>query len=392
MEMRELNKFLKYFQSIYSNYNKNEWPKVGRNFQLETINNDLHDTIPDSGQYISEQLRAKINKLKMVKYRLNYTYQNTYIVLEFVCSKKTTKKTLQKIYHILNFIIYYCSILHNGNALNELNIKLVLSPFKKNTLKRVIPNGALSTYNINNGMTSYYNINKASILIYRSEELIKVLIHEIIHAYKIDSAFNGKSLEDNINNLFKLSNDVNTNESFTETYACILNVCLASCMFYDSSALEVKGKHMLLYDIFIELFKIEITHISRVAVRALEHEHVFLKGRTLKFERGIKREDTHITSYYFLKCINLVNMEKFLEYLIRNNYTIGNLRDYIAFLETLLLQKHNFQNSICKIKTYNNKSLIIHSNLKNIKLIKNAIEIADDTMSLRMSCIDTIMI
>ena len=247
MQMRELSQFLKYFESIYTNYKKNEWPKVGGNFELEQIHNDLHDAIPDSGQYISEQLRAKINKLKLVKYRLNYTYQNTYIVLEFVCSKQTTKKTLQKIYQILNFIIYYCSILQNGNTLNELNIKLVLSPFKKNTL---VTKGGLSTYNINNGMTSYYNnMNKASILIYRSEELIKVLIHEIIHAYKIDSAFNGNSLEDNINNLFKLSNDVNTNESFTETYACLLNICLVSCMLYDSSCLEVKGKHMLLYDI-----------------------------------------------------------------------------------------------------------------------------------------------
>jgi hypothetical protein len=235
-------------------------------------------------------------------------------------------------------------------------------------------------------MTSYRNgVKEAEILIYRNEELVKVLVHEIIHAFKLDSALSGFNSEENINRLFKLSNNVNTNECFTETYACLINLCLGSCM------LASKKRKIVLSVLFMELLRVEISHIARVAIRVLEQDNILLTGSKVDVQRDIKVESTHIISYYFLKCINILNLERFVEYISKHDYMIGDLREYVGFME-LLLSQNNLIISLRRIKKESVKEIKIKSEMENKKIIRKGIEIAYDTQNLRMSCIDTMLI
>ena len=71
----------------------------------------------------------------------------------------------------------------SNDKLVPLNLFIYLTKFKKKLPKN--KTDIISALNVNSGVTIYYN-NFREIVIYREEELIKVLFHELIHYYDFD--------------------------------------------------------------------------------------------------------------------------------------------------------------------------------------------------------------
>ena len=93
--------------------------------------------------------------------------------------------------------------------------------------KKVFPgkNGILDKDNVNSGVTYLENSHKCGdITLYRKEEVLKVLIHELIHSHLIDFQLIYSKNSKLINDLFCSNYKILLNEAFTETFATIINL------------------------------------------------------------------------------------------------------------------------------------------------------------------------
>lgn len=113
---------------------------------------------------------------------------------------------------ILEYLEKYTKI--NIPQINNINILFYLSPAKKYFPDN--PGQILNQTNLNSGYSSF-----SRIVIYRSEELVKVLIHELVHQSQLEKIIPG-----NIKNIFKF--DINFSESLVEFFAELINCIIYS--------------------------------------------------------------------------------------------------------------------------------------------------------------------
>ena len=101
------------------------------------------------------------------------------------------------------------------------NIRLYYIPKNKYLPKQ---NEIIESKHINSG---YYIINSVNIVIYRQEELYKVLTHELLHFFDvIPFSYELQSMYENI--FTSLKNTINVNEGLVEVNALILNCYIVS--------------------------------------------------------------------------------------------------------------------------------------------------------------------
>ena len=87
----------------------------------------------------------------------------------------------------------------------------------------------LTTGHINSGSCQKLHDLSAHIIIWRKEEILKVTIHELIHAFEYDISRDSHKLVNHYQQKYNISSQtINTFEGYTETWACILNCFLLS--------------------------------------------------------------------------------------------------------------------------------------------------------------------
>lgn len=341
-KMDNLQRLLFFVNSIHSQYIK-EYSSISNDIFFQR--NEYRLVLTENGRFISSKLKEMINNIGYLHCKTDFIIKNIPIKIEIYkpLTYDIQNTKVVKIIEIIKFISYFCKTV-NHNFEDNVEIKLVLSPFKK----EITYDEYLTAHNVNSGFTIRdYNKGVSKIVIFREEEIIKVLIHELLHSFDIDSKSLGEIYDKQFGKLFKKETSINLNESFTESFACLLNVCLAS--IYVS-----KNKKELLIDIFMRLLDNERKHILSVGEKVGRHN------------MRNTREQTNITSYYVLKGINWLDIEVFAEYLIKHNYTIGTYRDYAIYLGSKL--NHN-KNKINKMELVgennetnkNNKSIRMSS-------------------------------
>lgn len=325
--------------------------------------------------YLSEALRQNINNLKMGRGTLIYTFCGTKITLTLYASAKVSAGKLQRIFEVLNFVIYYCSLLQGFGYLSKLNVCLVLSPYKKRNTDNTI-----SIHNVNSGMTTVYNgLRAAEIIIYRYEEIIKVLLHEMIHAYDLDTkGGNLEVAEKNLMAHFGVKTPLHVNEAFTDTYASLLNVGLAAVQLHEQTGYAMEKS-------FGYLWKLETQHMARVAKRALKLQGIEIVKNQVKAVRVPVEESTHVISYYYLKYVGFLNMDSFINLLEIKGYRLDKVETYARFLHELL--RYSDVKSKTKRKSYYGDKKLI-----NTKIVKECRQLAADVNNLRMTCVDILNI
>jgi hypothetical protein len=306
------------------------------------------EVLSEDGKFISPKLKAMINIIQFLHYKHTINVKGVDVSVDIYTPINYDMKNenIDKILHVIGLISYLCKTI-NTSFNDKINIKVVLSPFKKMISSK---NEPLTAYNINSGFTirDYYK-GLSEIVIFRDEEVIKVLIHELLHSFDIDSKTVNESYDRKFMNLFRKETRINLNESFTDSFACLLNVCVASILYS-------KKHNTVLKDTFVRFLDYERDYILSVGEKV---------GR---YNLSNKREQTNITAYYVLKAINWMNIEDFARYVISNGYMIGKYRDYAEYLGN---------------KLDYNKSNIIKLNLSDKRHVRN-----ENNMSIRMSSID----
>lgn len=296
-----IDDFLNHITRDVSQYkNENYVKKIYNMFSLCNINT-IHikkEKIldPDNhflvDKYFSSEIRKKVkNSNTKYEYTLISNNKKRNIVIRDYDNIGEKSIYYNYLHHIIFFVCFFDNLNVNYNN-DTLNIYIYLM----NDNKYFINEGEIfQTKHINTGLSSK---NKhGTIIIYRKEEWLKTLIHELIHSYEVDLyLFNTE--------IFKtiIPLDVEENEAYVETWARILNI---GYITYIQNR-EFKD----FKDVFIVLLEVERLHSLMQGKRLLKSQN--LKYKNIKNIVNFK-EDTNTFCYYVVSSLFLFDYNLFMK-------------------------------------------------------------------------------
>ncbi len=266
-----------------------------------------------------------------------------------ICSSYSSNKVNLNIFYtnsidnrlIVIFLIKIYCLLELYNIHNQdFSLLLYFTDCKKqiNNQYRI-----LTSKNVNSGLT-IHELNTFKIIIFREEEMEKVIIHELIHALNIDIPFRKdfQLYENSIKCHFNVSktNQINIFEAFTESlgvyYNTLFNCILTNTDFYEVFTNEIK---------FSILQSIKILKFYKLSIHDFFNKDKCFVGNNDWIEKS------SILSYYFLKTITILHIDDFFNKKINNNssyvkFLIDNSSSFIN-----LLHKYESLYSKCMTKS-----------------------------------------
>lgn len=238
------------------------------------------------------------DKKDLLKYKMKKIYIKEHININFYLFNNYNYNNL------IDFIIKW------DKKLNLNKKKVIFHLFlteKKKYFEKI-----LTFSNVNNGLSYYF------ILIYRIEDIEKVLIHEMIHYYNLD--YNELSLKK-----YPFKNrylHINLNEAIVETLALIL---------------YIKDKQMNYYE-FVKKSVLQINHILGYLDISMNE----LLNENYQFEK-----ETNLFSYLILRTFFLLRPNHFMK--TKNNI---NIFDFVTDKNILLFKKIKSDNRLISLSSF----------------------------------------
>lgn len=284
---------------------------------------DVKKTNLIDSKFIPEKIVDYITENIKYKYVISYNYKNNIIYIEYYCSKK--RKNIDLFKTIVKRVIFMMMI---SNTYKSLNIEIYDTPFKKefhcNNHKKC---GKLSHNNVNSGL-SYLN----NIVIFRREEMLKLLIHELIHALDIDNKYETIKDKEKLLKLYNLNHsNLLVNESYVETWAIIINIFL---VLYEKDIHKMKENNI---NLFRKYIKKEIVHSFQQCSKLCifynidDFNKIYRENKkSIEYVDGV-----NTFSYHIIKTINLNNINNFIKNFTDNVYILPkkyNFNRYMLFI------------------------------------------------------------
>jgi hypothetical protein len=222
-----------------------------------------------------------------------------------------------------------------------MKLYVFLSPFKK----ELASEGSLKPFNVNTGFTLFdpfkpYN----TIVVYRKEELFKVLIHELTHYFRIDRALVPGHVQQELKTMFKISNDPHIHEAITDFWSCYVNILYFSLF-------NAKGDLVSL-----ERFKEAVARnlrgetgfIVNQARKVMYHEEKCSSSRIIS-------EDTHVVAYYILKAVMFAHFQEYIkDYDVletKSHFSQNILKDVRAMFKSLCASSYSNTNKSLRMSS-----------------------------------------
>ena len=348
-EIRQLKKTLKLSikKNFIPNTIKNKLDNNYNEFKNTNITNYLSDIKKGSYRYNKNILS---NDSFSNNEKISYYFKGVEVSLDLYYNK-VSNKLVKELIDIINFCIILLKKINKSSELNYIKIFIFFVNKKKfiniNKKNQLIPENINSGYtkhsydyfkNDNNNITNNnFILENNYIVIYRLEEIKKVLIHELIHLFKIHTSSENK-IDYEINKLINIyGNNFSIYEAYTETLATIIY----SYYYSKLNNLDLNDilNNQLLFSYFQSakiLYSQEIYNISR-----------------LDLDNPITiNETTNAVSYYILKCAILNNISLFKKiFNQKRNYLLTSDTKIINFDKYIIrsIMKEDFKENINKI-------------------------------------------
>lgn len=221
---------------------------------------------------LSQFLSQKIETYVREKCIYKHTYPDLTIYSK---THSRDSKFIAFIYYYLRYAL--SQIKPHGSTLHTF---IYLTPYKKKFPSKP----PITSHHINTGFTLG---DHSRIYLYRREELFKVLIHELVHAYEIDNS-DINNLQKPVQDFFHRTENLLINEAYTDTIACMFNA--------------------IIYKLFAKLIGHEapydpIAHEARYIQKKASQVLAFLGYDLKKNKYPAAQENTNILSYYVLKAV-----------------------------------------------------------------------------------------
>jgi hypothetical protein len=314
------------------------------------------------------------NKIMIKEFISTPTCKNMNIIYNYKKLNGNIKLYYKSSEHIGNFISILLKIIYfyikyttiNGGFQNKLpNITIYYSDQKKCL---PINNGILGQLEINSGFTLLNEI-----ILYRKQEIFKIIIHELQHFFRIDFGGNDMNLKirsqiELLKKTYNVSSDrkntFNPTESYAEVNATILNTIFATSPFTKESLIDNLFKEML-FSLYQTAKLLNYTNIeSSHNIYKKHNKHKKFHQNSFAFE------------YHYLKCKLLFNYNQLLDFLRRKTPKKPLL--LMKFPRDVLSSQDIFYNFAAELLVPENeewnKALDIIMNLKpkdlNLKMTK----------------------
>ena len=339
-----------FFKDFYEKLEKNIllFPFIKENVIIQVFKKDDIENIYDEISFLDISIQNFIQSSYSHFICFSYPNYDTKIYLASSSQTSFYKKDGIK-------ILYYTLLLQNvfQKKITQI-IYYYPTPFKKVFPKKKI---TLSPKEINSGVTfleplHLHHHKNGTIILFRKEEYLKVLIHELIHSFHLD--YNivkfGKKLESCICSNYP----VLLNEAYTESFATLIYIFLIT--FHKKMNIKKLRKNI----------QIEILYEYRLAAKILDYYNIQINDlhHFVKEKKCLKLFDqkTNVFSYYLLKPLLLGNIDFYDNFMKKNlkNYILTKkgikiLENYI--LKTLLDTKSFYYNLLNTSKKHYSNSL-----------------------------------
>jgi hypothetical protein len=274
--------------------------------------NDYKKDFPKSEKYMPQEIIDYIINTPNTCLRYTHKINNSinYDIKFYCYGENIPLEDIQRQFKVAVWCFSLLSKYANSKC-NTVMAKIYLTPFKK-MLPNETPNNRhpepLTAINCNTGLTVPCEGNRP-IVIYREEEWLKVLIHETIHYFSIDSNLHNMVL---LNGIYAISQEIGLFEAYTEFWAEIL---LFIAYSFES---EEDFKNILLRETQFSLIQ---------GKKILQHQRVRYSDLITSLSPVNYREDTNCMAYYVIKTLFLFYHNEFLEWCRKHNTNLFQFND-----------------------------------------------------------------
>ena len=332
----------KYHSSKTVHFGSNELRKVYNLFnkiklieleKIEDFKTNSIENVTVNNPYITENVQKQ---LKFLKKQTISKFKIGNINLT-ICIHHKIKENIDKFINELLDLLRFLFSLYPVNR--NIEIKYYLTDAKKQ-LPNFLPDDFTFQRDQANSGSCTLNGSESIVEIWRKEEILKVTIHELIHALCIDEINDTSDIIQHYQNKYQINSEkVNTHEAYTEIWANIIN-CFWISQKYSNN------KKITQYDYFKTLLSIE-------------HEHCLFQ--TCKLFKIIKlnekivniNRDTNILAYYVIRCELYENFKQFLKICVqfsKKNYLGIDQNQWFILLKNNPVIERN-DKKISRLKT-----------------------------------------
>lgn len=343
-------------KKIINNLNKifDESKKTEIKFIKNTsnlLNDNEKQTLDDliNSYTYSNKMETKIRSLKRIN-TVQYKFKDTNVNL-FLYNNRLSKKLLNELLDLINFSITLFDKIHKPRK----NVKIYFLLTNEKKTINIEKNNQLIGDNINTGYTqSFSDINEDFIVIYRMEELKKVLVHELIHLYNLHGFMRPSNVK--INTLIKSTNTrFSIFEAYTETLAILIYT-----YYYSKKNNED----------FEKLINKQLNFSFLQSAKILYNQKIYNVNDLGKKEIN---ETTNATSYFIIKCAILSNINLYKNIFNEKlGISLLNKEEIILFDENLIKSiknkkfKENINNYLEELKNNKVDNILLKSFRMNI--------------------------
>ena len=321
------------------------------NIEYEKTLNVLKNSGFEKSRFFPEEITKYVKKTLINCFIINYNNTEIYFFTEFI-PKKINDEIIKIMNNICKIIFILRKIYNNQHHL-RINYFDCLLKKRFPTQKGEI----LKEINCNSGLSyvgNYY------MMVYRREEYKRVMIHELIHSFMGDYSLIDVEYNQKLSEYFCLKNDenININETYTETLATIINLIFIS--------LETDEN-------FNKMFEIELSYSILVMTSILRHYNYKDINELKRDNENCKLllQQTSVFNYYIMKPFMLININEFFDLIKRcsNDYKFSELNICLDDIYKLIINNFNNNklkwmiNNLLKDKTIktNNLSMVFYN-------------------------------
>ena len=347
---------IKRAKNEYNKYKKNITYVVEKLDKTILLSNSLYNS-----SYLPFEIKKEI--MKEIRYITKSTIKlitlpdSPEITLMFYTKYKMPSSMILENVEYIFTVANVCYSQRKQDCGKKININIILSKCKK--MLPINPTITLGPYHVNSAVTTDC-MPDGEILVFRSEEWTKTLIHEMFHILGLDfSSHFRSSIKSNIKKKFFVNSTYNLYEIYSEFMAILLHVCMISYKLIQED--NVKNREnkenksnfvfyvetLLTYEQYFSNFQqTKILNSMNIEREMFDKALTQRKYRNMLIESY--KENTNVFCYYILKTTLLNNINSVLLWLQLNNQTLLQfnnsekcIQNFTYFLERCFYNEFN---------------------------------------------------
>tara|TARA_B110000879_G_scaffold191802_1_gene257281 strand:+ start:446 stop:1513 length:1068 start_codon:yes stop_codon:yes gene_type:complete len=303
----ELNKLYEFFCEV----DLLSYDEIDSSFSEEKFRSDYEL------EFASENIKNEIEKYNL-KYSYTLQFDDIIVTINLFTDNRLTNGNF--IYELKRYIQFILSV---HPVKTDITINYHLSDQEKKVIKGVIP----TRDQVNSGSCmKQRNGGKSIIHIWRKEEILKVTLHEIIHALRLDNYTDDDTIIRHYENKYDINvSKINTHEAYTEIWANLVN-CFLISQKYNTSPKKVFSK-LVTVEKYFSIFQAQKVLFNTSTI----------KNVTLD-------KNTNVTAYFLIRAELYQRLNEFLKFCRLKNedyIKIKNTSKWLVFLNSKIKVKRN---------------------------------------------------